>query len=203
MRKNRMMRLASTLLVLTLLTTCAISGTFAKYTSTSTASDTVRVAKWSFKVGDKDIAKETMVFNLFETIKDTDGTTEEDVKSGKIIAPGTSGEFTISLANLSEVNAKYSIAFAATTTAIPLEYSTDDGATWKTSIVDLNVTDKDIAMENDTDNDTDSVTVDWRWSFDPTVDGWTDEKDTNLGIAAQGANQEITITATITATQVD
>ena len=46
MRKNKMMRLASVMLVLTMLTTCAISGTFAKYTTQDSASDTARVAKW-------------------------------------------------------------------------------------------------------------------------------------------------------------
>lgn len=46
MKKNRMMRLASSLLVLTLLTTCIISGTFAKYVTADEGSDTARVAKW-------------------------------------------------------------------------------------------------------------------------------------------------------------
>ena len=46
MKKNKMMRLASAVLVCTLLTTSVISGTFAKYTSTSSASDNARVAKW-------------------------------------------------------------------------------------------------------------------------------------------------------------
>jgi hypothetical protein len=46
MKKNKMMRLASGLLVTTLLTTSIISGTFAKYTTQDSASDTARVAKW-------------------------------------------------------------------------------------------------------------------------------------------------------------
>lgn len=46
MKKNRMMRLASVLLVLTLLTSSMISGTFAKYVSADEDSDTARVAKW-------------------------------------------------------------------------------------------------------------------------------------------------------------
>lgn len=50
MKKNRMMRLASGLLVLTLLTTCVISGTFAKYTTQAGGSDTARVAKWGVEV---------------------------------------------------------------------------------------------------------------------------------------------------------
>ena len=46
MKKNKMMRLASILLVCVLLTTSVISGTFAKYVTTDSASDTARVAKW-------------------------------------------------------------------------------------------------------------------------------------------------------------
>lgn len=49
MRKNRMMRLASVLLVCVLLTTSVISGTFAKYTTTSSVNDSARVAYWGFK----------------------------------------------------------------------------------------------------------------------------------------------------------
>jgi hypothetical protein len=46
MKKNTAMRLASALLVLTLVSTSIISGTFAKYVTSDTASDTARVAKW-------------------------------------------------------------------------------------------------------------------------------------------------------------
>lgn len=50
MKKNKAMRLASILLVVTLLTTCAISGTFAKYVTTDSATDTARVAKWGIVI---------------------------------------------------------------------------------------------------------------------------------------------------------
>lgn len=50
MRKNKMMRAASALLVAVLLTTSTISGTFAKYVTTNTATDTARVAKWGVEL---------------------------------------------------------------------------------------------------------------------------------------------------------
>lgn len=50
MKKNKMMRMASVLLVLTMLTTSIIGGTFAKYTTTGSATDTARVAKWGVTV---------------------------------------------------------------------------------------------------------------------------------------------------------
>jgi len=46
MKKNKMMRLASVLLVAVLLSTSVISGTFAKYVTTDEQFDTARVAKW-------------------------------------------------------------------------------------------------------------------------------------------------------------
>ena len=48
MKKNKMMRIASVLLVAVILTTCAISGTFAKYVSSADSSDSARVAYWGF-----------------------------------------------------------------------------------------------------------------------------------------------------------
>ena len=46
MKKNKMMRIASALLVAVILTTCAISGTFAKYVTSTPGSDSARVAKF-------------------------------------------------------------------------------------------------------------------------------------------------------------
>lgn len=50
MKKNKWMRLASVLLVLCLITTCTVSGTYAKYVSADSAIDTARVAKWGVNV---------------------------------------------------------------------------------------------------------------------------------------------------------
>ena len=46
MKKNKMMRIASVLLVAVLISTCAISGTFAKYITKVSGTDKARVAKW-------------------------------------------------------------------------------------------------------------------------------------------------------------
>ena len=72
MKKNKTMRLASGLLVAVLLTTCAISGTFAKYVSDATNSDTARVAKWSIEVEGEEIGvagDPVVAFDLFETVR--------------------------------------------------------------------------------------------------------------------------------------
>ena len=94
MRKNKMMRLASGLLVAVLLTTCAISGTFAKYVTTKSGSDTARVAKWGVTI-------EAESFNMFTDKYEKDDTTATFTGSysvqsadGKdVFAPGTEGSF--------------------------------------------------------------------------------------------------------------
>ena len=211
MKKNRTLRVSALLLALTLITTCFVGGTFAKYTSSTTGNDTATVAKWSFKVNDDEFAVDpaaTLTFDLFKTILDTGSAAENDVKNGQLIAPGTPGSFDLVVKNESEVNAKFTVALEeANNNNIPLQYSVDNGTTWKDSIADLtmtDLTDKDIAMGDEV-----TVTVLWRWVFEGTTSGahagQTDATDTALGIYAQNtaAVPTVTITATLTATQVD
>ena len=94
MKKNKLMRLASVLLVAVLLTTSVISGTFAKYVTSDSGSDSARVAKWGVEV-------EAKSFDLFTDKYKTDDTTatftgDYSVQSadGKdVFAPGTKGTF--------------------------------------------------------------------------------------------------------------
>ena len=50
MKKNRFIKIAAVVFTLCLITTCGISSTLAKYTTSSSASDTARVAKWGVEV---------------------------------------------------------------------------------------------------------------------------------------------------------
>ena len=72
MRENKTLKLALVLLVAVVLTTCTISGTFAKYVSSSEGSDTARVAKWDLKLNGEAWA-DTVEFDLF-TYADTNVT---------------------------------------------------------------------------------------------------------------------------------
>ena len=81
MKKNKMMRAASALLVAVLLTTCVISGTYAKYTTSNSASDSARVAKWGFN------SPATITFDLFDDVYETNKVDSDDDKN--VIAPGT------------------------------------------------------------------------------------------------------------------
>ena len=194
MKKNTMMRVASALLVAVLMTTCAISGTFAKYISTGTGYDTARVAEWNIKL-EGEAMEDTFTFDLFNTVKDSNGTDNEtDVKTGEnetIIAPGTSGSFEINLKNESEVNAKYAVAYTVTNANnIPVEFKIGNG-NWTPELPTLNASDVALAMGDSAD-----VTVEWRWVYEAGVD----PADTALGL---NGTATIQVDATVTVTQVD
>lgn len=212
---NKKITVLGGLLMAVVMTAYSVSGTYAKYTSTFTGSDSARVAKWAFSINDTAATTNQMSFDLFKTINDTlDGNSETDVaKKGEtingteitdnLIAPGTKGSFAIKLQNNSEVNAKYSIALAIAKTDenIPLEFCTtacDSEDNWESDITKLNIT--DVAMNMGADATT---TIQWRWVFERgTGDeiATNDVSDTTLG--AKGTDT-ITVTATVTATQVD
>ena len=205
-KDNRTVKFAIIVLALTMIALILVAGTYAKYTSTGNGSDSVKVAKWSFKVGDKDIttAEESFTFDLFKTIKDSDGNANEtDVKAGKIIAPGTSGEFSFDVENTSEVNAKYSLSYTVTNDRnIPVEFSVDDGP-WVSALDSKNVTDKAIAM-----GVKETINVKWRWAFEGGSStnfqkSQTDNTDTALGVTAQGTANTLTVKIDASATQVD
>ncbi|MCD8363979.1 MAG: hypothetical protein LUC98_13670 [Lachnospiraceae bacterium] len=93
MKKNKLMRLASGLMVLTLLSTCAISGTYAKYVTSGSGSDSARVAKFGVEV----TAASTMFSETYELHDSTQtGVGTHSVVSSatgeKLVAPGTSGD---------------------------------------------------------------------------------------------------------------
>ncbi len=222
MKKHNMMRVASALAVVTLLSTSVISGTLAKYTSTASGTSVAAtVAKWSFKVGvggtdvtaTNDITgTNTFDFDLFGSIKDAGGTADEtDVTGKRVIAPGTSGQITLALKNDSQVNTKYNIEFSAVNDGnIPLKYAIAQGTNtsysaldWKDSVQDLNEQNKAL---NVGESNTTSYTVYWKWDYEVDTDGSTktrDDSDTMLGVGAQTDAATATITATVTATQVD
>ena len=96
MKKNKMMRVASALLVAVLLTTCAISGTFAKYVSTATGEDAARVAYWGFGLDSS--------IEIGDLFKDVYQTTVDSVDGDDVIAPGTKNYDTFKFAYTDNTN---------------------------------------------------------------------------------------------------
>ena len=203
---NKMLKLTSFVLLVTMIALTLVSGTYAKYTSSASGTDSAVVAKWDIKAGvsggETSItgSNATVAFNLFDTINDTGNTAAEtDVATGKI-APGTAGSFEMSIKNDSEVTARYGINYTVTGNNVPIEFSTDGGSNWVTSLSNVTASDSTkIAM-----NSSATVTVMWRWAFTGAgsanyTESQTDATDTALGLSTP----TVTVAATLTVEQVD
>ena len=186
MKKNIMMRLASILLIAVLMSTCAISGTFAKYATVTSGKASAKVAKWSFKVGDTQDITQTadFTFDLGETITDTGENGTVDVATGSngnlLLAPGTQGSFDIVLQNTSEVTARYKVEFAKT--GMPGNF------TYTYEVNDVEKEENDLTEFTQNSiinmNDTVTITVNWTWPFDgdPSSDNQHQATDLELGV---------------------
>jgi len=208
-KESKLLNFAIFILLITIITTSMVSGTYAKYITTVTGVASAPIAKWSIKVEGTEIAvtgsEPTVAFNLFNTILDTDTSDgnestegELDVKEG-LIAPGTQGSFDLDIENLSEVTATYKIDLVVTNTDdIPIKFSLDSGTTWETWETGTTITiNAEENLEKEIGKDT--ITIKWKWEFDG--------DDTALGLAAKTDTEEspapqIAVQATITVTQV-
>ena len=93
MKKNTVMRVLSLLLVLTLMSTCAISGTFAKYVTKAEGEDTARVAKWGVLVSMSGSTFADKYAAQDETYLKAGGEYSVEALNGdKVVAPGTSSD---------------------------------------------------------------------------------------------------------------
>ena len=194
MKKNKSLRLASVLLMLCLITTCAVSGTFAKYTTSASSFDTAHVAKWDMSIvvnAAKDFAP-----NLDDVVGD-DGVAikASDAVTNKL-APGSQGTmFVATIKGQPEVIYNVTINFTLTLSDWVVDandycpvvftvnsetYSlTDMGGTHESATVaDLKVAVENAVVQalqtgntvNYTANDTHfaagkEVTLSWAWAF--------------------------------------
>lgn len=96
MKKNVMMRVASVLLIAVLMSTCVISGTFAKYTTSAAGGDTARVAKWGVTVTIPDdgafaSSYATTDTNSLTAANSVQYSSNNGADPDEIVAPGTDG----------------------------------------------------------------------------------------------------------------
>ena len=115
MRKNKLMRLASLLLVLVLLTSSVISGTLAKYVMNASGSDSARVARFGVEIS----AVNDLFGNSYKGVEtgntpqkwELTKATASSVNKDSIVAPGTKSEGeTISVKGTAEVSTKLTFA---------------------------------------------------------------------------------------------
>lgn len=163
MSKKILLRACLLGISLVLATTCIISNTFAKYTTTINLKADTNVAKWSFSVENTDIyTSNTFTFGLYDTVKYSDMDGIADLGTKNLIAPGTVGEFVVDLNNTSDVSAMCEMTLKPTysnlpsgVSKIPLEFSFD-GTNYSANPAKYTVS--SIASKA-----TKTVTVYWRW----------------------------------------
>jgi len=118
MKKNVMMRVASVMLVLVLMTSSVISGTFAKYVTADDASDTARVAKFGVvaTVDGTLFAKNYLEVDAGNTPADAGELTVKSQSDANVVAPGTKNAegMTITLTGQPEVDVAVEFKFEAT-----------------------------------------------------------------------------------------
>ena len=108
MKKNRILRVAAFLLIAVMITTCTISGTFAKYVTADDGSATARVAKWGVDVAVQagkgaDDANDAFATN-YDNEASATGTKVVSNSTDNVLAPGTKGTLaTVSVSGTPEV----------------------------------------------------------------------------------------------------
>lgn len=227
MKKNVIMRAACVVLVLTILSTCVISGTFAKYVTEAPAvDDNARVAKWGVTatVAADDLFKSAykntpVAYNASET--GTDVTVWAKVEAD-LVAPGTNNaqDNAIAITGTPEVDVSvdYTATVALTGWTIntdefycPLVFTvngteikqdgTNDTADKLADALEAAIT----GLSADYDANTDlaaqannTVDISWAWDFDAAGAGTNDAKDTALGNLAVAPTVSITYGAKVT-----
>ena len=229
MKKNVMMRVASALLVAVLLSTCAISGTFAKYVTSATGSDDARVAKWGVTIT-------TTTEGLFADTYENEaaigstaigaGLSVDSADGADVVAPGTTGSVQFSISGTPEVAVDVAIVMNVTKDVIipsgtviatgntlaadytPVVFTLKDStdaviATGTLAQIETGLEALSAQYNPNTELD-ETYTLSWVWAFDG-----NDVADTYLGNVAAGIVTDATTVTdiafdfTITVTQIN
>lgn len=198
MKGSKLPKLAALLLVLTLATTCFVSGTFAKYVSEGEGEDAARVAKWGVKVEITGDGFKT-TYGKDEVNANVDGPTVVSSTTEKVVAPG--GEFYCPLVFTIGDTKINGLDYSSTTAGGEGSFE----SAIKTAI--QNATTKEYEAGTDLSAAGEGITYSWTWPFQNATGTATnpdDELDTLLGDnAANGQPATISITVTTTVTQID
>lgn len=194
MKKTKLMRAALLLLVLTLITSCFVGGTFAKYVTSEKGSDIARVAKWGVTV----TANGGTFANTYAT--DTgnvvDAIANSVVSANKVVAPGTKGNMAaVEISGIPEVavNVSYKANFKVNgwtvvdgkdntskfycplqikvgSTTIDGEGFTDAAAFERAVKTEISTYNKNYAAGTDLSGEKVPVlSVSWEWPFEPST----------------------------------
>ena len=106
--KNKFFKIASLMIMLCLISTCAIGTTFAKYVTNDAAYDSARVAKWGVQL---EMVSDKLFNNEYQS-HDANyaGLTVKSDNGNKLVAPGTSGKTAFSISGTPEVATRITIS---------------------------------------------------------------------------------------------
>lgn len=217
MKMNKKLIVLVALVLAVVITGYSVSGTYAKYTSTFTGTESVNIAKWGF-----DGEKATLDVDLFKS------STYENVSSGTI-APGTKGSYAITLANVNQVFGVSDVDYTITPTVEIKDGTNGRIQFWLGDVsTDKASADKVYRVGGESENDLSDLQtaivnligtktvkagssadaysigsnnyLHWEWEYSES-EGAKDGDDTTAGINSAKATTTASITINLTATQ--
>ena len=228
--KNKMMKLATVLMVAVLITTSVVSSTYARYAVGGSGGDSARVAKWGVKVT---TSTKGMFATTYKNQEKLDGASAGQTVSvsssnanENLVAPGTRGSTTISLSGTPEVavDVKFvmgvqadvkipkNTAITSTSTLetdyTPVRFTLTDSfgnELGRGTINDIKAAFNNLSKQYAPNTDlTETYTLSWEWATDV-----NNEADTYLGNVASGSiiddktTTGIKFNYSVTVTQID
>ena len=205
-----MKRVGAAAFALTVVSSCIVGGTLAKYTTTVAGTGSAIVAKWApiFKGGTNGGAFENSV-----DVKLTDTTLNNKVVDGKI-APGTDGSFSVQVSKgETEVEFKYSVSISDLTNR-PANLKFYKDSSFNTELTETSVGSGVYELSSDdtmglTDSEK-TLTVYWKWPYEVSGEATAaaesrDAADSDTGNKATASEAAATMKFKVncTATQVN
>lgn len=178
-KREKLIYITFITLLVAIMLLATISDIYARYSSTISGSGNIELAKWSFKVNE---AQEGETFTL--DIKTTD---ETETK----ISPESTGSFTLTIENASNVPAKYTIELDETFIETQKETDTIKIYTDKSHETMIDLTNNTLQGKLQS-SETKVITLYWKW-----VPNEEKEKDQKIAENYKG----FTISATVTGEQ--
>jgi len=219
-KKNRVLRLLSIVLMFTLVSTCLLGGTLARYVTEGSGTDTARVAKWG--VGITSAASDLFKTSYVKTDASYTASANTVEATVDVVAPGTSGSAGgFSITGTPEVACRVTIAVDAANSGLenwtlgagasgakyePVQWFLNGvlcgtNGTFAELVAELNTFSVDCVPGTDLSTFADlGCAISWEWPIDPASPN-TDADDTFLGDKA--AAPTIALKYAVKITQID
>ena len=189
------------MLIITMLALIALSGTYAKYTTTVSNEGSVVVAQWNFGGEINGSMDESATFNLADTM--TKSIDAENLSAG-VVAPGTEGDFQVMMYSESEVATEYVLTITPHQDSgelpenLVFNITDSNGNTTPLELIPAGTDAEAIpaykldGVLSAGDSIEETLTIDWEWPYE----SGNDEADTIAGYDAHTLVFDVSITGT-------